>query len=227
MEFKTLALIGKSFSIDYHSDEEVIRLDWQATEEGFYYFKQKYLSPTLLGAQSAYDDELRVRSLWYANLKTSEVHEILPYGNFDIEDFRVSSKSYYYFLKNDYSAGMQVCRIDSETKTVEFCVRVDEDFHGFELVTDQYIMYRSEDKIPDVSELVIVDLKNKKITALAMTRNDTDQYEFLFVIDSEQHIQQLILNRWVPKNEKTTPKDSIICCNWSEVEPLFMWNELY
>ena len=224
MDFKTLSLVGGNIMLDHHTSEETIRIYWEATEEGFFYLKQRVLQRENVGADDPdYEDSIRFRSIWYADLKTSTVTEVVPYGNYDISEFRATSASYFYFHKLDYEKGQQICRVHKQTKEVEVCTNTDDDFHGFEIVTDRYVMYQSEDKIPDVSELVIVDMVEQKIAAISMNRNDTDQFEYLFTVDAKGEIEDLILNRWVPEYESSTSRDHLVCCKWNEVERLLIW----
>ena len=223
MDFKTLSLISLDYAFDVHSDEESIRLDWNHDTSKFYYLKQKFLPNADLKFKNDDNDLIRFRSIWQIDLLTIKTIEVIPYGNYDIDEFRTCSNNYFYFHQIDYLTGSSIVRFNKSTHEVEKCFQTAEDFHGFEIVTDRYIVYRSEDREPDLSELIIIDMNNLEFTSIEMIRDDEQQFEFEFLKNENGEIESVMLTRWVPPDVKPSTLDRLVCCKWTDVVKTLTW----
>jgi len=86
-----------SFELDSDSSDETIFFT-QITPTGFYFFKQKYLSVDFNGEDIVQKGKhIRIRSLWYADLESRSVSELIPYGQFDINS-TYFTKPYLYII---------------------------------------------------------------------------------------------------------------------------------
>lgn len=111
------------------------------------------------------ENKIRTKSIWLVNRKNDMKKEIIQYGEFDINDVYLTENYLYYvkivdedndglLLENDYLSG-EVWRLNRVTFDDHFCFKINPYyFHRFLSADDSYVVFISEDRIPDVTEIV-------------------------------------------------------------------------
>ncbi len=204
-----------------------------------YFKKVKYLTVDFNGNKILSDeDHVIVRSLWCINLKENAINEIVPFGNFDIGDIYIT-KNYVYFLKiidkdqdgnlnDDFPSG-EVWRVDKQSGTIEMCFDCGNYiFHGFEAANDRYVIFCSQDRVPDLTEIVIIDVLDSKYTVISVPADDEqeDNYDYHFITDYEGAPQYLLSKRWVPWGEAPTSTNQIRYYLWMNVVSQLTWRSI-
>ncbi|MDP4145464.1 MAG: hypothetical protein Q8936_13425 [Bacillota bacterium] len=161
--------------------------------------------------------------------------EILPFGEFDINDTRVMGKYLYFIkitdkdndglLKDDYYSG-DIYRINLKDFNLEFCCNtVPYIFHGFEAASERYIVFRSEDRILDTTEIVFYDLEDKKKAVLTNSW-DTDEMDYRFILDENQNPKYILIKKFIFDGEISSDKNKLMCFEWNNFLRKLGWDEL-
>lgn len=161
------------------------------------------------------EDKIRTKSIWLVNRKLDLKKEIIPYGEFDINDVYLTGNYLYYvkivdedndglLLENDYLSG-EVWRLNRVTFDDHFCFKINPYyFHRFLSADDSYVVFVSEDRIPDVTEIVFLNLTTKQSAVLNNTneknwcdfrvvnnqKGEPDYFIYKQVIDEISEIEQ-------------------------------------
>lgn len=226
------------FIIDKDSATETIHIHdgYKDIPYGFFFTKYKFLSHDFKGNKILdKKDHIRTKSLWYFNFKDKSKHEVIPFGDYDINETSIIG-DYFYFtkitdkdrdgtLKDDYDGG-EIFRVKINDLQVEYCCDIEPYiFHGFEVATEQYIVFRSEDKIPNTDEIVFVDLKNKtKAILLNDWKNDEMDYKFIF--DENGVPVYVITKKFVFENEGGSTNYNLGCFNWDNFLSSLEWENI-
>ncbi|AGK96497.1 hypothetical protein [Clostridium pasteurianum] len=128
-------------------------------------------------------------------------------------------------LIDDYYSG-EIYRINIESFKVEYCCDIEPyNFHGFEMATEKYIVFRSEDQIPDTEEIVFIDLENRK---KAVLRNswDIDELDYKFIFDEEKNPIYIATKKFVNEGVKGSEEDKLMCFEWGKFLNELEWDDL-
>lgn len=228
--------IKPSLILDSDTEDEVIYFS-ETTTTGFYYTKNNYLSTDFNNQPiTEKDDYIRTKSIWYADLCNNSVSEVLPSGHFDINAIYLA-QNYLYILKivdkdqdgllnNDYENG-EIWRVNRRTHIEEYCFDIGEhNFHGFELASDQFVVFKSEDRIPDVTEIVLVDLKNKRKSTIMNIYESENWFDYRIITDAVGNPTYLLGKRWVSEGEKGSTSNKLGCYSWSSVLDQLQWQSI-
>ncbi|KPU44276.1 hypothetical protein OXPF_24440 [Oxobacter pfennigii] len=222
------------FILDEDSETEIIHI-YEVHEDialGFFYAKYKYLSYDFKGNKiKNKDDYIRTKSIWHINLRDKIKNQVIPFGSYDINIIG----NYLYFtqiidkdddglLKDDYYHG-DIYRVNIYNHQVEFCCCIEPYiFHGFEAASEQFLVFRSEDRIPNIEEIVFVDLVHKQKAVLL---NDWHKGEMGYRFISDEHgIPIYVLTkRYVDVREIGSDKDKLGCFNWTGFLNKLEWSK--
>lgn len=128
-------------------------------------------------------------------------------------------------LKDDYYGG-EIHRINLKSFQVEYCCDIDPyNFHGFEAASERYIVFRSEDQIPDTTEIVFIDLKEKK-KAVLISIWDSEEMDYKFIYDEEKKPIYILLKRFVFDGDPSSEKDKLMCFEWEDFLGKLEWKEI-
>lgn len=224
------------FFLDSDTETDIINLCYEDIANGTFYFKNRILKYDFMGKKiEDSSDYITIKSIWYVDFKNKTKVEVVPFGEFDINEIRLMGK-YLYFtkiidkdkdgvLKNDYCSG-EIHRINLKSLQIEYCCDIDPyNFHGFETATERYIVFISEDQIPDTTEIVFIDLKEKK-KAVLMSIWDSDEMDYQFIYDEEQKPIYILLKRFVLDGELSSEKDKLMCFEWEDFLRKLEWSEM-
>lgn len=224
------------FILDSDTETEVIHMHYEEISNGMFYFKHKFLRYDFKGNEiKDPDDYIRIKSLWYIDLESKNRIEIIPFGDFDINDAKVMGSYLYYtkitdkdndgLLKDDYYSG-DIYRIKLKGFGNEYCCdTVPYIFHGFEVASERYIIFRSEDQIPDTEELVFHDLKNKK-KAVITNSWDTEEIGYRFILDEQQNPRYVVTKKFIFDGELSSANNKLMCFEWNNFLSKLEWNEI-
>ncbi|MNV48470.1 hypothetical protein D3C71_1403760 [compost metagenome] len=175
-------------------NEEIHILD---EHEGTYFFTKTRIKTEDFKGNKIEDieNEFQITSIWSVNITDGQICEITPYGDFDINDVYITA-NYLYFVKitdtdhdgllleEDYQGG-GLWRVHRQTLEQTFCFNIRPyNFHRFLTANDNYVVFVSEDRIPDVTEVVFYDLKTKRFAVLNNVY-DYDWCDFRLVDDKK------------------------------------------
>jgi hypothetical protein len=125
-------------------------------------------------------------------------------------------------LKNDYCSG-GIYRVKTNDLQVEFCCDIEPyNFHGFEVATEQFLVFRSEDQIPDTTELVFIDLKNKT-KAILLDEWNNQEMDYKFIFDENGIPIYVITKKFVFENEVSSKNDKLGCSSWNDFLNKLEW----
>ncbi|WP_379157944.1 hypothetical protein [Paenibacillus sp. sgz5001063] len=178
------------------------------------------------------EDKIRIKSIWMLNSKSNLNHNIIQYGNFDINDAYVT-ENYFYFVKivdedndgllldNDYGSG-EMWRINKETFGQEFCFKIKPyNFHRFLSANDSFVVFVSEDRIPDVTEIIFYNIITKKFSVLNNIY-ENDWYDFRVVNSHNGEPEYFIYKKEVDEqSENEVTKVEMIY--WSDLITQLEW----
>lgn len=228
--------IKSDFAFDSDTETEVIHLHYDDIANGMFYFKYRYLKCDFNGKEiKDSDDYIRTKSIWYIDFLTKTKVEIVPFGEFDVNEARKMGNYLYYtkitdmdndgLLTEDYSRG-EIFRINLKSFRTEYCCDLEHyNFHGFEMATERYIVFRSEDQIPDTAEIIFIDLKEKK-KAVFTSIWDTEELDYKFILDKEQNPIYVVSKRFVSEGANGSEEDKLMCYGWDNFLNQLEWNEL-
>lgn len=127
-------------------------------------------------------------------------------------------------LENDYKSGGDIYRVNINNLQVEFCCNIGPyNFHGFEVANERFLVFLSEDQIPDTSELVFVDLVNKTKAVLLNSWND-EEMDYKFIFDESKNPIYVITKRFNSEDRDGTNKDKLGSFNWTNFLNKLEWN---
>lgn len=228
--------LSTDFIIDNDTESEIIHLDYEDISGGTFYYKYRYLKYDFNGKKiKDSNDYIRVKSIWYINFSSRAKTEVVPFGEFDINEARVMGNYLYYtritdrdndgLLKNDYFRG-QIYRVNLDNFHSEYCCDIEPYyFHGFEAATEEYIVFLSEDRIPDTSEIVFIDLKNKKKAVITNTW-DEEEMDYKFIYDEGKNLRYIVIKKFVSEDSRGSEKDKLMCFEWDSFLKRLDWVEL-
>ncbi|MDP4147035.1 MAG: hypothetical protein Q8936_21605, partial [Bacillota bacterium] len=161
--------------------------------------------------------------------------EVVPFGEFDINEANIIGDYLYYIkitdkdndglLKDDYEGG-EIYRINLKSFQIECCCNTEPyNFHGFEMANERYVVFRSEDQIPDTTQIVFVDLKNRKKAVLT---NDweIEEMDYKFIVDEVQNPKYVITKRFVFDGDPSSESNKLMCFAWDNFLGQLEWNDL-
>lgn len=236
-----ISKLKPSLVIDADKHDEVIHFDdSRSVSNGkVVYAKYRQLDVDFNGNQIVCEEEyIRVKSLWCADLSTGRAEELVVYGQFDIENLH-SSENYAYFFKvfdkdrdgrlgdADYLDGTELWRVSLENASVEFCLDCKGyTFHGYAVVSDKFVVFRSEDRLPeDATELIFVDISNRRTASLVVPNGECEgNFTFHFVADTNGNPTHLFTKRWVFEVEPSSPNNTVNCITWEDLLNQLHWN---
>lgn len=178
------------------------------------------------------EDEIRTRSVWSYNLETDVKKEVIPYAKFDINDSYLAGNYLYYvkivdedkdglLLENDYLTG-EMWRLNRTTLNNEFCFKVTPFcFHRFLSANDAYVVFVSEDRIPDITEIVFYDLAAKKYAVLNNSY-EKNWYDYRLVNNQNGEPDYFIYKKVTGKIPGKDRSDVLIL-KWSELIMQLKW----
>lgn len=228
--------IKPNFILDSDTKAEVIHLHYDDISNGMFYFKHKYLECDFNGKEiKDSDNYIRTKSIWYIDFTTKRKVEVIPFGEFDINQTKKMGNYLYYtkitdmdkdgLLTEDYYHG-EIHRINLKSFETEYCCDIAPyNFHGFEMATERYIVFRSEDQIPDTSEIIFIDLKEKKKAVFTSTW-DIEELDYKFVFDKEQNPIYIVSKKFVKEGANGSEDDKLMCYEWENFLNQLEWNEL-
>lgn len=224
------------FILDSDTDNDSIHLHYEDITNGIIYFKHKFLKHSFMGKEiDNPEDYIRTKSVWYFDFKSKSKIEVISFGEYDINETRIIG-NYLYFtkiidrdndgiLKDDYYGG-EIHRINLQSFKAEYCCDIDPyNFHGFEAAEERYLVFRSEDQIPDTSEIVFIDLKEKK-KAVLISIWDTEEMDYKFIYDEEQKVEYVLLKRFAFDGDPSFEKDKLMCFRWADFLSKLEWVEI-
>lgn len=224
------------FILDSDADNDSIHLHYEDITNGIIYFKHKFLKHSFMGKEiDNPEDYIRTKSVWYFDFKSKSKIEVISFGEYDINETRIIG-NYLYFtkiidrdndgiLKDDYYGG-EIHRINLQSFKAEYCCDIDPyNFHGFEAAEERYLVFRSEDQIPDTSEIVFIDLKEKK-KAVLISIWDTEEMDYKFIYDEEQKVEYVLLKRFAFDGDPSFEKDKLMCFRWADFLSKLEWVEI-
>lgn len=230
--------IKPDFVLDNDTETEIIEtnIHFKDIPNSMFYCKVKLLKCDFKGNKiESPDDYIRVKSIWNINFKNKSKTEVVPFGEFDVNDSAIIGKYLYFtkitdkdndgLLKDDYSGG-EICRINVESLKVEYCCNIGSyNFHHFEMGTEQYIAFRSEDQIPDIDEIVFIDLKNKKKAVIEnyAYSESNECMEYKFIIDESQNPIYIVAKRFV---DSYSEADGLKCTKWENFLKSLEWHDI-
>ena len=190
MKFKDLK---PDFILDMDTETEVIHihLNHEHIPNGLFYSKNRYLKHSFQGKEiMSSDDYIRTKAIWYFDFTKQKKIEVVPFGDFDINQVDIMGNYLYYtkitdkdndgLLTNDYCHG-EIHRINLISFEAHYCCDIHPyNFHGFEVATEKYIVFLSEDQILDTSEIVFIDIENRKKAVVSDSWKDGLDYKFIF-----------------------------------------------
>ncbi|WP_238885066.1 hypothetical protein [Clostridium sp. YIM B02551] len=226
------------FILDQDSEMEIIHMDvgYKDIPYGFFYTKYKYLSYDFNGKKiEDKKDYIRTKSLWFVDFSDKSKYEVLPFGDYDINETSIIGNYLYItkiidkdqdgILEYDYDGG-DIYRINIHNLQVEFCCNIEPyNFHGFEVATEQFLVFRSEDQIPDTDEIVFIDLKNKT-KAILLNDWNKECMDYTFIFDEFGTPIYVITKRYVNKDEIGSSNDKLGCFSWTNFLNKLKWNSL-
>lgn len=226
------------FILDTDTETEVIHinLNYRNIPNGMFYSKNRYLKYDFYGKEiKNSDDYIRIKSIWYIDFKSKRKIEVVPFGEFDINEAEIMGDYLYYtkitdkdndgILTGDYYNG-QIYRINIENFKVEYCCDIEPyNFHGFEMATEKYIVFRSEDQIPDMEEIVFIDLYNRKKAVLKNSWN-IDELDYKFIFDEEKNPIYIVTKKFVNEGVKGSKEDKLMCFEWRNFLNELEWSEI-
>lgn len=228
--------IKSDFILDSDTETDAIHLHFEDITNSMFYFKHKLLKHNFMGKEiEDPEDYIRTKSVWYVDFKSKTKIEVIPFGEFDINEARVMG-NYLYFtkiidkdndglLKEDYYSG-EIHRINLKSFQIEYCCDIEPyNFHGFETATERYIVFRSEDQIPDTTEIVFIDLREKK-KAVLLSIWDTEEMDYKFIYDEEHKPIYILLKRFVFDGAPSSEKDKLMCFEWEDFLGKLEWKEI-
>lgn len=226
------------FIIDQDSETENIHIHVGDKDipYGFFFTKHRYLSNDFKGNKIMdKEDYIRTKSLWYFNFKDKSKYEVIAFGDYDINQTSIIG-DYLYFenitdkdndgtLKNDYCGG-GIYRVKINDLQVEFCCDIEPyNFHGFEVATEQFLVFRSEDQIPDTTEIVFIDLKNKT-NAILLDEWNNQEMDYKFIFDENGIPIYVITKKFVFENEVSSKNDNLGCFSWNNFLNKLEWENI-
>lgn len=144
----------------------------ESTRSGVYYTVRTFSRIDFNGNAIPEEHEPnRTAGLYLLDVENGVVSELVRRGAYDIADI-FESQGYVHFVmvrdrdgdgllgESDYP-GTDICRVHIATGRIEHCFSLNYGnfcFHGFELATEECIVFRSEDCIPNTTQIVIVDV---------------------------------------------------------------------
>lgn len=178
------------------------------------------------------NNEIRTRSVWRLNYTTDVKQEMIQYGEFDINDIYLTENYLYYvkiidedndglLLENDYLNG-EMWRVHRKTLVNDFCFKVTPFyFHRFLSANDAYVVFVSEDRIPDITEIVFYDLAAKKYAVLN-NRYEKNWCDFRLVNNQNGEPDYFIYKKVADKRSKQDLSD-VQMLKWSELIMQLQW----
>lgn len=178
------------------------------------------------------EDKISTKSIWMINRKTDMKKEIIKSGEFDINDVYLTVNYLYYvkivdedndglLLENDYLSG-EVWRLNRATLDNDFCFKVNPFyFHRFLSADDSYVIFVSEDRIPDVTEIVFYNLATKE-RAVLKNVYEKDWSDFRVVNNQEGEPDYFIYKEEI---NETSEKDIsyVQVLNWKDLIAQLQW----
>lgn len=178
------------------------------------------------------EDKIRMKSIWLVRKDDSLKKEIIPYGDFDINDVYLTENYLYYvkiidedndglLLDDDYNSG-EVWRVSKTTFKEEFCFKIKPYyFHRFLSANDAYVVFVSEDRIPNVSEIVFYNILTKQFSVL---NNDYEKewYDYRLVNTQKGEPDYFIYKNDMDERSDKDPLNVHIM-NWTDLITQLHW----
>lgn len=225
------------FILDEDNKTDIIYLENGEIRNGFFYRKCRYLNRDFNGNKiDNPNNYIRTSALWFCDLKAKSKIEIVPFGNYDIYEISLIGNYLYYIkatdkdndgcLENDDFGG-DIFRINIETLKNNFCCNIGTyDFHGFEAADEQFLVFRSEDQLPDTVEEIFIDLVNKR---KAVIRSSFDNYPgnvtYKYAYDESDAIGFIIINEYIGEDELGLFDNKLHCFNWTNFINMLDWED--
>jgi hypothetical protein len=219
--------------LDTDNESEVIYFV-ECTPDDVYYTKNKYFDTDFKGSPiQNTGDYIRTKSVWYGDIKTNSSIEIIPYGQFDINDFYLAGDFLYFvkiidkdndgILTNDYDTG-EIWRVRLDGSAAEYCFDLGHyRHHGFLACDEKFIVFESEDNIPDTTELVVLDLEKKRHFEIHILHGDENTFDYRVVKNSQGGPAYLIAKRWVSEGGKSSKDNMLGIYEWSSMLDQLNW----
>ncbi|WP_342565759.1 hypothetical protein NST84_11820 [Paenibacillus sp. FSL R7-0345] len=178
------------------------------------------------------DKEIRSKSVWKVNHKIDVKQEMIQNGEFDIHDIYLTENYLYYvkiidedndglLLENDYLNG-EMWRVHRTTFVNDFCFKVTPFyFHRFLSANDAYVVFVSEDRVPDITEIVFYDLAAKKY-AVFNNRYEKNWYDYRLVNNQYGEPDYFIYKKVADKRSEQDLSD-VQMLKWSELIMQLQW----
>lgn len=224
--------------LDEDSNTDIVYLDNGNIQSGFFYRKCRYLSKNF--KDNIIEDPrnyIRTNSLWFANLKDKTNIELVPFGNYDISEIHIMGNFLYYikstdkdndgFLENDCDGG-DIYRINIHNLKQEYCCSTSTyNFHGFEAADEDFLIFRSEDQIPDTVEEVIWDIINKRKAVLQSRLNlGPGCVDYKYITDESDSIAYVIINEIGRDYMYNSREEKLKCITWEAFKNMLTWENI-
>ena len=178
------------------------------------------------------EDKICTKSIWIVNYKANVKKEVIPYGEFDVQDVYLTENYLYYvkvvdsdsdglLLEKDYLSG-EVWRLNRSTLDNSFCFKIDPFyFHRFLSANDSYVVFVSEDRIPDVTEIVFYNLTTNKCAVLKNIY-EKNWYDFRLISNHEAEPDYFIYKEII---DDTSEKkiSNVQMLKWSDLITQLQW----
>ena len=204
----------------------------------FFYTKAKFSNIDFNGnIISNPKNYISIKSIWYADLQTMSINEIVSVGNFDIDNVLVIGDYLYYikitdkdndgFLTNDYNNG-DIYRINIHNFAEEFCCSIDSyEFFQYEIANEQFLIFDcAEDNLSNMY-VIFVDLKNKQKAVLVNTFECGPKcIYFSFILDEHNSISYMVTKKYIDEGNAGSSEDKLSCISWSSLSRLLKWQDI-
>lgn len=179
------------------------------------------------------EDGIPITSIWMFNTTNETSKEVIPFGDFAIHD-AYAAGNYLYFVKIvdvdqdgmlrelDYDYG-EMWRVDLSTIKAEPCFMIQPyNFHRILTANDDYIVFISEDRVPDVTEIVFYSIKAQQFSVL---NNDyeKDWYDFRIVNQCNGEPDYFIFKKEVVLDINSTELSVVNTIHWQDLISQLKW----
>lgn len=194
-----------------------------ADEAGLFYIKTRVDQDGQAEAEPS-----QMMSLWYALLDTSQVTEIISFGQDKIDCcFSILTPDFFYFARTAPSEGSEseeIWRVIRQTLVAERCFGMGSYFlHGMEAADERYVVVQTEDRVPGLEEIIVVDLVLGKMAVLTDGMSPPQSFYSQFLTDRQGRISWFVWKRWVGRHEMSSSENRLFCCSLEELLGQLEW----